>query len=159
MADLPHRNTATSKRPKVSETERHSSLSPDRSLLGLIHGLFALRETLLFWPAEKVHAERDESAEGSGITFIPNSEVSERDYFHAEARGTRRDFCKLQNPRALQFRPFNYSAGTSVFGFIHSPSNPPRSPLLRVNIGGRFEALVGAPEKTNSRARFRARLP
>jgi hypothetical protein len=84
MADLPHRNTATSKRPKVSETERHSSLSPDRSLLGLIHGLFALRETLLFWPAEKVHAERDESAEGSGITFIPNSEVSERDYFHAE---------------------------------------------------------------------------
>jgi hypothetical protein len=51
-------------------------------------------------------------------TLIPNSEVSERDYFHAEARGTRRVFWKLPNPKALHFRPFSDAAGTSVFGLI-----------------------------------------
>jgi hypothetical protein len=58
--------------------------------------------------------------------FSPSSEVSERDYFHAEARGSRRDFCKSPNPKALQFHPFNYSAGTSVFGFSANRDRPPR---------------------------------
>jgi hypothetical protein len=34
-------------------------MSQDRSLLGLMSGLFVHRETLLFWRAEKVHAEHD----------------------------------------------------------------------------------------------------
>jgi hypothetical protein len=58
-----------------------------------------------------------------GKRLKSNSEVSERGYFHAEARGSRRDFCKVRNPKALCFRPFNHSAGTSVFGL---KSLPPR---------------------------------
>ena len=46
-----------------------------------------LREALLLWRVEKVHAERDERGEGSGTAFL------------------------------------------------HVPSHPPRSPVLRVNFG------------------------
>ncbi len=98
------------------------------------------------------------SASKKRRAFSPNSEFSERDYFHAEARGSRRDFWKLPNPRALHFSPFSHSAGTSVFRFSHFKKSPPRSPRLRVKSDFLPPSLSRAPRPLPAKAqRHRAR--
>jgi hypothetical protein len=70
-----------------------------------------------------------------GGRSVPRPAWLERDYFHAETRGSRRDFWKLPNPKALHFRPFRHSAGTCVFRLNRRPGKPRRCGALRFFLG------------------------
>jgi hypothetical protein len=70
---------------------------------------------------------------GSRRRLNPNSEVSERDYFHAEPRGSRRDFLEIGEPKGFALSPLQLFRWNFRFGLKGRTdrTGESRAPALR----------------------------